>query len=376
MNWTLSRKETSAMKGFSIMCIVLHNLLHLLHPLVKENEFIYNYNRRAYWMWDHIVNLHHNVIGDILSFFGWYGVPIFIFLSGYGITKKYESDKRTPEENSWWGFFSYNYSKLWFLMIPAFLLYVLFGTTIYDKSFEWDAILAQCTMTINFMCSPKSIDPGVFWYFGLTLQLYLVYRLLLHKKSRMFFILISFTLIFVSVTWSAAILPHENLKQQPSFEYFSHNCIRWFLPFVMGCCWAKIPENKTESKPLFWFGVLVFSIAVLIGCSFHQKLWLLTPAFAVFVIISWVKLIQPFDWIMKAGCWLGALSAYIFAIHPLIRMFFADSIIEKDELLMHADAWLMVMLYVVATLAAAWVYHWICERIINRYRKSVSFKKK
>ena len=58
MNLNISRDEASCLKGYAILCIVLHNLLHLVAPLVKENEFYYNYNYRSYWMWNHMKEIH------------------------------------------------------------------------------------------------------------------------------------------------------------------------------------------------------------------------------------------------------------------------------------------------------------------------------
>ena len=66
------------MRGIAILCIMLHNFLHLMLPTV-ENEFSYcdlrtdtflnSLTSQPEWAW-----------ADILSFLGWYGVTIFIFL--------------------------------------------------------------------------------------------------------------------------------------------------------------------------------------------------------------------------------------------------------------------------------------------------------
>lgn len=36
----LSQKDCDAMKGFSILCIILHNILHCVYT--QENEFTFN----------------------------------------------------------------------------------------------------------------------------------------------------------------------------------------------------------------------------------------------------------------------------------------------------------------------------------------------
>lgn len=383
MNLNLTRDEASCLKGYAILCIVLHNLLHWVKPLVKENEFYYNYNYRSYWMWNHITEGHPNLIGDILSFFGWYGVPVFIFLSGYGITKKYESARRTTAECSWAGFTGYNFKKLWLLMAPAFVVYLLLSIFVFDKSFAFSTLLAQFTMTINFMCSPNSIDPGVYWYFGLTMQLYLAYRLFLFRKAGGMFWGTCLVLMALSLGISWLLQPDQMERVQPSYEYFSHNGIRWIPVFVLGVMTARAgKDGKDTLWP--WICVGAVSAILLFAGSFHQRLWLLTPMFAVGVFWSFVKLVSQVRVLRAVGIWLGGLSAWLFAAHPLVRPFFKDRILLYGQLELDAHSWMWVACYLLVAIAVAWGYRWFssqylvsfCERIINRCLKSVSFKKK
>ena len=86
----LTRNECEAMRGIAIIGIFLHNYCHWLNPVVKENEYqFFNANvsnfLRAITHPDALLPLH------VLSFFGHYGVPIFLFLSAYGLVMKYEN---------------------------------------------------------------------------------------------------------------------------------------------------------------------------------------------------------------------------------------------------------------------------------------------
>ena len=380
MKFNLSRDEASCMKGLAILCIVLHNLLHLVGPLVKENEFWYNYNFRSYWMWRHITENHPNLFGDILSFFGWYGVPVFIFLSGYGITKKYGN----PQQDASWGkFIGYNFKKLWMLMLPVYLLYLLLGVTLWEKEFPWHAIIGQLTLTNNLWVSPHFIDPGVYWYFGLTLQLYLVYRLFLHRKSTPVFWTWTVVLAIFSLALSFWLLPDERAKVQPDYEYYSHNCIRWLLPFLMGVMGARFGKGGKENRMLHLLAFFL-STSLLIACSFHQGLWLLTPVFAVLMFISFIKLILWIKPLKSVLCWMGGISAYLFAAHPVVRPFFTDLVVEEGQQELDACSWLWTLAFVLIAVAVAWGYRWLskhylvslCERIINSCLKWVSFKKK
>lgn len=382
VNLNLSREEASCMKGYAILCIVLHNLLHLVGPLVKENEFYYNYNYRAYWMWDHLIKWHDNLLGDIFSFFGWYGVPVFIFLSGFGLTKKYDYSRNQQEESTWIRFLIYNFKKLWCLMAPVFFLYLLLGTCLWEKSFAWGPILAQLTLTINFLCSPALIDPGVYWYFGLTLQLYIVYRLFFfHKKEKMFLAnLIVLSIVSLALCWW--LQPDDHQKIQTNYEYFSHNCVRWFLPFFMGIVCARYAKPGSDSCLRTIFS-LVCSLGLLIAFSFSQRLWIFTPMFAVIFFIGLAKLTVKIGCIKKLGIWLGSLSAYLFAAHPLVRPFFNEFIVPKGQLLMTGVSWMLTIVYLLVAVLVAMLYRWFsvhyfvsfCEKIINRCSKGGNFKK-
>ena len=383
MNLNISRDEASCLKGYAILCIVLHNLLHLVAPLVKENEFYYNYNYRSYWMWNHMKEIHPNLLADILSFFGWYGVPIFIFLSGYGITRKYENSKRTLQETSWPHFFCYNFKKLWGLMAPAFVIYLLLGVIFWDKEFSIFPIICQLTMTINFLCPPKYIDPGVYWYFGLTLQLYCVYRLFFFKKTVRSFWFWLTVLAIGSVLFCWMLLPNEREKVQPVYEYFSHNCFRWLLPFLLGVSLGRYGRERKDNWLLI-FLVSFVSLGLLILFSFNQILWIFTPILAIGFFMGIVKIFMKVQPLRTFGIWLGGLSAYLFAVHPLVRPFFSNLIVSPKQLYLDGESWLWTAVYLFVAIVVAWGYRWIshrylvslCERIINRCVKSVSFKKK
>lgn len=76
------------MKGVAILFIVLHNLLHWISQ-IKENEFSYSPEKTKLFF-ENLVTNADTLWLDIFSFLGWYGVATFLFLSGYGLVKKYE----------------------------------------------------------------------------------------------------------------------------------------------------------------------------------------------------------------------------------------------------------------------------------------------
>ena len=88
----LSRTECNAMRGLAIIGIFLHNYCHWLNPVVKENEYQY-FQQNVDWMASSICTPDSLLPMHIFSYLGHYGVPVFLFLSAYGLVMKYEKKK-------------------------------------------------------------------------------------------------------------------------------------------------------------------------------------------------------------------------------------------------------------------------------------------
>ena len=180
----LTRNECTAMRGIAILAIMLHNYCHFIGKVVKENEYqFFTSNNDRLWQVvshpDELLPVH------LLSYFGHYGVPVFLFLSGYGLVRKYETshDSCPPVR-----FVRYSYLKLLRMLIVGFSLFICVDMVTPGRfPFHWDNVLAQLLMYINVLPEPdKTIWPGIYWFFGLMMELYIVYRLLLYRRNSWF----------------------------------------------------------------------------------------------------------------------------------------------------------------------------------------------
>ena len=82
-------KDTTLLKGIGILLIITHNYMHWLPECVPENEYTFSVERIDQ-LCAYLAQGGPHVLLNILSHFGHYGVDIFLFLSGYGLVKKYE----------------------------------------------------------------------------------------------------------------------------------------------------------------------------------------------------------------------------------------------------------------------------------------------
>ena len=176
----LSRAECSALRGIAILGIFLHNYCHWLKGIVRENEYTFHIGNSE-GMWHAMTSPDGNLPLHLLSFFGHYGVPVFLFLSGYGLVLKYENSSKPVAE---WPFLRYHFLKLFKMMIVGFVAFTIIDMITPNRHhYQALDIIAQLGMFNNLLPDPDHIIwPGPYWFFGLMMQLYIVYRLVLCRR--------------------------------------------------------------------------------------------------------------------------------------------------------------------------------------------------
>ena len=159
--------------------VLLENLFNFstkrLNPLFifLENEFRFDIEHSEMFI-SNLLSFQDGLWKDVFSFLGWYGICVFLFISGYGLVKKYEYNAKN-KDISFWSFVSNHAKKLFMLMIIPYGIYLLLVYVFSGKLMGIDAVLAQTMMVSNLYSF--YIHPGVYWYFGLMLQLYIIYYL-------------------------------------------------------------------------------------------------------------------------------------------------------------------------------------------------------
>lgn len=346
----LNRTECSALRGLAIIGIFMHNYIHWLGPMVKENEYLFNHSN-VEWLMRILSNPDKNLLWHLFSFFGHYGVPLFVFLSGYGLVLKYEKDTSSP---SWWKFMQHHFTKLFPMMFLGFVCFAMVDwITPGHHRWTWLDIITQLTMTINFLPHPdQNIWPGPYWFFGLIMQLYLIYILILHRWRHWGVIL-----SLVILCWAVqAICIDDPIGD--TLNRIRYNCMGNILPFSIGILLARFKgENTVKSKTtqniiaaavLCTSAVLIF----LLSQSFHGWLWV--PPFIITAGVAFIKL-QPAV-CLKAFDWVGALSAAIFVCHPITRKIFIP--ISRSGQVVDG-----LMLYIVSTIMLAMLFRIVIRQL-------------
>lgn len=296
----ISGSESQAMRGVAILCIVLHNFLHLTLPTI-ENEFSYNELRTDTFV-DSLTTRPAWALADAMSFLGWYGVAVFIFLSGYGLVRKYECGNE--RELPIWQFIKEHWLKVFKLMVVPMLIFAVVWSCFKGEIFPIEKLLQQLALIGN-IAFPTSVQPGVYWFFGLIFQLYIVYRLLIYRRSRSF--ILNLNTIALAISTALWLFCNEE-----TMAIVRHNCIGWILPFSIGAMFARYDLSPLFAKRWVLWAVVLSSGVVLTLLNYNFVLWYLSPIVAIVAAISLAKL-----W--RGGVWLGALSSLLFAMHPIVR---------------------------------------------------------
>jgi len=276
----LSLQQTQALRGLAILGIILHNYCHFLKFAVKENEYTFTAEKPRQLL-EKLMSIDSDLFIHILSFFGHYGVPVFLFISGYGLVKKYEAPHSAPEGatnvsvpdgnvdpthtaanvsvpdgnvappgaeggglSSSLSFLLRHFRKLFRLMIWGFLLFVAVyflrhddGATVYS----WDRIAAQLTMTVNFLYEhpDRIIKPGPYWYFGLMMQIYALYIFVIHRWRSNWLLL-----ALVAVCWLVQVM----MPTPDALNFVRYNFIGGMLPFALGVAMARCENSESRCE--------------------------------------------------------------------------------------------------------------------------------
>lgn len=345
----LSRTECSALRGLAIIAIVLHNYCHFIGQIVKENEYTFSIGNSER-LWSMMTNPDELLPVHLLSYFGHYGVPVFLFLSGWGLVLKYEQgENQTDNWNRRLGFLRYHYLKLLRMLMVGFTFFLVVDAVTPGRFlFHWHHVVAQLLMYINVLPTPdKIIWPGIYWFFGLMMELYIVYRLLLFRRKD------QWVVAAMLVCWLAQAFCDPEGETLNRLRY---NFIGGMVPFGLGILLARhaaqfsqLAVNRIQAILL-----LIVSCALLLAMSYHFQTWLWVPVVAIVGSIALVKCMP--EAVNHILVWFGSISAAMFVAHPIVRKLFIT-------VAWRHDIYDGLMLYAVAVIGISWAVKQVIDRV-------------
>ena len=348
----LTRAECAALRGLAIIGIFLHNYCHWLGPVVKENEYTFS-QHNVDWLTAVMASPDGLLPAHLVSFFGHYGVPVFLFLSAYGLELKYGRSLYAPA----FRFVAYHWKKLFSMMIVGFVSFTIVDAMTPGRwHYTLTQVVAQLAMVNNLLPDPDhNIWPGPFWFFGLMLQLYVVYRLLLYKRHWAW----TAGAMVVCLGVQLAFAPESE-----ALNWYRYNFMGGMLPFGLGLLYARYGNRiiLTNLNTLSLLVSVVFCGFMVMWMSASYLMWSVVPLVVCILCVYVVKLLsqaarRPVGaWLMERLVWMGEISAALFVIHPVLRKVFIP--ISR-----HGDIYTGLLLYAIAAIGAAWLIRLVMTKI-------------
>ena len=305
-----TKRDTSIIKGFAILSIVFHNYFHWLDPSPGENEF--NFSRfNVTKLFDLLGQQPGEFVNILFSYFGHYGVQLFIMVSGFGLALSMMNRPKT-----WESFVLTRLKKLYPLLLTGVMFYIL-GTILMEG--RWITALEAKELGYKLLFIHTLIPEsgvsvcGPWWFFGLIFQLYLLFPLLFHCtkkwgwKAFMAVCLISYGSIFLFR--EGLDLYHGTVIMKNAPGHLPEFCFGMMLAF-----------NK--DKRIHWIWLLV-ALGLFVGGNFTQLLYPFTYlALCVITVFAYQSLKSarfPKRWLGRPLAYFGGISMTLFVVNGFLR---------------------------------------------------------
>jgi len=355
----LSKQDSEVLKGIAILMIMIHNFMHLF-PTPKENEFDFAAVRFEQAL-SGFINAPEESMQLLFSFFGHFGVQVFIFLSAYGLTKKYKNQV---------GSFKLFIKDRCIKTYPAFLLAIILWAIIVGWRdygalgpvkvvyWQWDALLYKLTLMSNFIPGQSFMPVGPWWFLPFIFQFYLIFPILL----KLHFKFGGAGLLTLSVfTMGVTILLEGDVNGMNLYKL-----VLGHIPeFCLGIYLAKKGSCKV---PVL---VIVIALIVFLLGNVNHFWWYFNHISFLILFISTHHAVKPLldtnFTAMKFFSFFGRYSMALFLVNGFLRKPMVDKAIESND-------WLFTVL-----MCAIFIFVSVCVGILLTYLEKIvlsqSFKK-
>jgi peptidoglycan/LPS O-acetylase OafA/YrhL len=313
MNWNpLGKIDSDLYRGIAILMIVTHNFMHLF-PEPRENEFCFS----PQFFINFLILLRNepeNFARGFLSFFGHFGVQLFIYLSAYGLTKKYASLKLY-----YWIFIWERLIKIY----PSFILSILFWAILvglpsglfgplYVVLSNLNSLALKLTFIANFIPEQGLALVGPWWFISFIFQFYLIFPLLLKLYDKWK----GPVLLLISIISTGVAI---GIQGQINGINIYLTILGHLPEFCLGIYIAKNDyAGLRVSKVMLFFALIVFILG-----NIYQIFWYFNHISFLIIFLSilnyFIKKIKENRIVQPFLLFFGALSMPLFLVNGFLR---------------------------------------------------------
>ena len=306
----LTRADASVIKALAILMIVAHNYFHQVKPFPGENEMAFH--AETFWkMVFQIAEHPFDAFHPIASFFGHYGVHIFLFMSGYGLTKKALGYVQKHGGISWTDLWKVSLNQIAKIVsltlvgvsILCLYKYIAWGT-LPDAEF-FTKYLVFLTFTENLRPGDFGYFVSVWWFMALIVQFYLLFPIIFKGLSRHAYL----TLSIGVVCQLLAVSIYEPLLEQHVLVYATP--LGQMVLFMLG---GYLAMGRRLSRWIVLPLVVVLPLTFIDPNFFHLSF----VAVPVFLMLAYGLLRERLI-ASKTLLWIGGMSMFIYIVHGDLR---------------------------------------------------------
>lgn len=306
----ISKNETVLFKGIAILLIVTHNFMHLIKEGVPgENEFTFHPERFRSFL-TLIVQEYPDIVRIVLHYLGHYGVQVFIFLSAYGLTKKYLAEKIVYKE-----YLLDRFIKIYPAFILSILLFLAYGFLTDGPAgplellhAHWKAILFKLTLVSNFIPGMALKPVGPWWFLPFIFQFYLVFPIILvitRKYGACTLAVLSSTGILLSVIST----------------YLGANVYYTIIGHMPELCLGVYLASK-ERLHIPYYATVAIILLFILG-NLYLPFWFISHFCALILLLQIFgaskHALKGNTGTNKLLAFYGALSLHLFFVHGFLR---------------------------------------------------------
>lgn len=345
----LTRADASVIKALAILMIVAHNYFHQVKPFPGENEMAFH--AETFWkMVFQIAEHPFDAFHPIASFFGHYGVHIFLFMSGYGLTKKALGYVQKHGGISWTDLWKVSLNQIAKIVsltlvgvsILCLYKYIAWGT-LPDAEF-FTKYLVFLTFTENLRPGDFGYFVSVWWFMALIVQFYLLFPIIFKGLSRHAYL----TLSIGVVCHLLAVSIYEPLLEQHVLVYATP--LGQMVLFMLG---GYLALGRRLSRWIVLPLVVVLPLTFIDPNFFHLSF----VAVTVFLMLAYGLLRERLI-ASKTLLWIGGMSMFIYIVHGDLRWQVIPVVNEEQNIWL---SYIMFFGYVVEVFVFAILAKWLAS---------------
>lgn len=317
MIWNgITKVETNVFKGLGILMIVIHNFMHRF-PTPSENEMEFT-SGKVFDLFDILLTEPAGIIRALFSYFGHFGVQIFIFLSAYGLMKKYAKDEN---KLLYFKFIIDRVVKIYPMFLLAIVSYVVFMFTfnvVYNGMgfIEWfmplsKPLIFKLSLLYNFYPHQGLSIVGPWWFLSFIFQFYLVFPLILVMFKRfgnVFLITLSLVCIAISLLTNGYLYSNVSVF----ITVIGH------MPVL--CLGIYLAQDKPINLPNWLLGISIAAFAI---GNFNEYAFLVSHFFFCIILLflfnTILKHIKTGSLGFKTCMFFGSISMPLFLVNGFLR---------------------------------------------------------